>query len=483
MSCRRVDRLLGVSRELDAAQRRMVAEHLRGGCPRCRAAWRDERRVRSYFRELELVEPSAGLEARLLAIAGGPAGGPPSGGARPPAERPILRERPRSRWGGLRPVLRPQGFPAGLALLGFLLLGLTGLPPRPGDPLRDGRRVAEVPLELQPPAERAPAAPRPIGRAASSAGAWLRGGDPLVDSAAGAAQAMAGAPPSAGPAAALGEARAPESAPESAPADRPAAAGAALPAQARSPLPEQAGPRSMPEDPRAPQPGLDQAPASEPDPAPGGANAATPAPSCATVSVRVFADLAGTGPTGDCPGCDGQWTSADAELAAVSDLGLPAGFQIVLYQAVGGRVLDEILVDPKGAAVVNLSLGRYCGELPLVVQLTRLPQRWSACPTTGALARTILPGQDGLVLFPLTQACPLRSPTAEPPTLAPSQTPPAATPTPWPDPSPSSAPPEPSPTPDPGATPPGPEPGPIEPTPGQAPGSGETPPDSGGRGS
>ena len=64
MNCRRVNLLLGVYRQLDRAERRMVDTHLRD-CEACRQVWRDERRLRAVIDQLDtttLVPPGVRAE-------------------------------------------------------------------------------------------------------------------------------------------------------------------------------------------------------------------------------------------------------------------------------------------------------------------------------------------------------------------------------------------------------------------------------------
>lgn len=78
MICDSVQRLMSVQRELDRAERRVVSAHLRT-CQACRAAWRDELRVRALISAVPDLDPPRGLEARLLHIPSQPPGPPPSG--------------------------------------------------------------------------------------------------------------------------------------------------------------------------------------------------------------------------------------------------------------------------------------------------------------------------------------------------------------------------------------------------------------------
>ena len=67
MSCERVQALMGVSAELDRAERLLLSQHLRD-CAACRVAMLDEERVRAYLAGLPELPVPGRLLAGLMAI-------------------------------------------------------------------------------------------------------------------------------------------------------------------------------------------------------------------------------------------------------------------------------------------------------------------------------------------------------------------------------------------------------------------------------
>ena len=366
MTCARIRRLIGVYRELDRPERRMLAEHLQG-CESCRLAWRAEQQVLARLRSIPVLDPPARLEPRLLRI--------PS----------LAAPRPR---GWLLPRLLPLAL---LALGGLLTLG-------------DGRREASQ-------AERA--APAELGRRGTP-------GLPAAADASAAREVSLAASAAARPVDRQG--RFALRTPEAARLTEAQAPAAARPASA--PRPPAVRPRSIAglhggdndpfggaggggNKPQQPDPGEPKAPRPSPVPSQAPAPAEDPAPACVDLTLRLFAD---------CLDCDGQQQPG-------SSLPLPEGLQYSVYDS-SSRALTEGLIEAQGETAIALHLGLLCGRLPLQVQLLQIDPLWLACPALGGASRGIDRAGPTSLDFGLGHSCP--APTAPPEPTEPAEPTPAA---------------------------------------------------------
>lgn len=383
MNCAWIQRLIGVHGELDRPERRAVAAHLRA-CDDCQIAWRDETRVKAVIAAIPDLEPPPGLEARLLRIPSPPPSAPPPSG---PGIGPTL--------------LGPTG---GSALVAAVVIGASLLvaprfvrphaqaaAPVAGEALA-GAAVAGAPppsvativtRNEVPPLEFAQAeVSGELGNAAPSAS----GGD--------SEQSQTGT--------AFGEsASGGWAVPDRLEVRQPAAVGGQ-------------GRRSEPEEQAAlpPTPDIAEGAKSERPPAvhepPEGEAMVSPVPAtssptpatCASLSLHVFADVAGAGPFA-CAGCDGLFDETDATLAEENGLALPV-FEIRVVDSKHAAIYEG-LVAADGASVW-VALPELCGSWPMTAHLVNLPSMWAACPASGSLSRS-LASDDAPAVFPLTSGC------------------------------------------------------------------------------
>ncbi len=393
MSCSRIRRLIGIYRELDRPERRMLAAHLRS-CQRCQVAWRNEQELLRRVRAIPDLEPPAGLEGRLLRI--------PS----LPAAQPRLRLLPRL----LPLLLLVLGGLAGLSGGAVILLGeapwggagqpaASGLPSEPdsaarsdaaaapmqpgaSDPSLDEARLS-APIERQ--VERPLRTPRPAAptalaalpdRAASGSRPGLPGG---------------GVDPNGAPASSSrrsGSDEAPDSAggPDAGPRERPSA-----PDPTRQPPP---APTEPPSEPRPTE--LAQA--------------------CVDLTLRIAAD---------CPVCEG---AAPDPLPA-----LPEDLFWSVYDA-RSMALGEGSLQAAGRPRLEASLDRICGVLPLTVELHLTDPDWATCPASGTdLQRLVRSAGAHDLDFSLSRGCPVPTSTPSPGATEPPDSP-TASPTPSPRP-------------------------------------------------
>ncbi|MCB9175999.1 MAG: zf-HC2 domain-containing protein [Caldilineae bacterium] len=377
MTCARIRRLIGVYRELDRPERRMLAEHLQG-CESCRLAWRAEQQVLARLRSIPVLDPPAGLEPQLLRI--------PS----------LAAPRPR---GWLLPRMLPLAL---LALGGLLTLGDGWRPATPAD--RAAPAALDGPGDADRLAAADPSAAHPASLAASPA---ARPVDRQVRYALRTPEA-----------ARLAEIQAP-------PAGR-AAGGTRLPTLRPRGV---TGPRGGDNDPfgdagggankpQQPDPGEPKAPRPSPAPSQTPAPAEDPAPACVDLTLRIFAD---------CLDCDGQPGPGSSQA-------LPEGMQFSVYDS-SPQALTEGLIEARGETAISLHLGPLCGRLPLQVTLLQIDPLWLACPSLGGASRRIDTAGPASLDFGLGHSCPAATAAPEPaePTPGagePSPTPPPETPPP-----------------------------------------------------
>ena len=393
MSCTRIRRLIGVYRELDRAERRMLASHLRE-CESCRLTWQAEQRVLNRLRAIPELEPPPGLQRELLAI---------------PA---LLAGRPR---GWSLPKLLP------ILLLGLLggLWTLAGVKTALFTDAPDSAALGEV---ASPDIEPIP-------------GPGL--GAVEVSSAIERRHPMRLRTPEPARLAARLEAELDDSLTP--------AGNAALPGSRWAPPPFTGNDLSGQVDPN----GSGQAPSepSDDDRGPRDRKRNRPEPtlmpaptalalSCVDLTLRIFTE---------CPACSGELPPGQA-------LPLPVGIQYAVFNE--NTTFAEGRIATAGASALELSLDNLCEALPLTVEIYPPEDLdWRSCPQTGALSQEVREPGALLLEFGLTQTCALAtevpasptpgpSVTAEPPpsgspTLEPSpttrpvqQTPPASSPTP-----------------------------------------------------
>ena len=385
MVCERTQRLIGVYRELDRAERRMVNEHLRG-CSACQSAWQDELRVRAHMRMDRMLEPSRGFESKLLAI-----------------PRHVPAPSPMTTW------LRGIGL-ALTALLGAALLTRMAGLGLPADAPLNGSSLSVDP----------------------SAAILLGGPGGLARP-----QAIARTTP-------VDLARGVEVAPPAANAGQmgPKAAGRPLvpsgaarpPAGSKNPMATDAANGEASDPPAEADAGADVTPGEdEGEERRSAPPTVEPKLACVSVAVLLFADLAGDSGL-DCQGCDGQYTDEDEAEAARRHLGLPSGLQLLLY-AGDTPLLEQLVdVDPESARqTVVLSACDVPAGGPIRVQLVGISEGWSLCPASPKLVDVSVDDEGhGSGQFALRADCPVLAPppvSTDVPTPGAGQPPPTELPT------------------------------------------------------
>ena len=386
MSCERVQALMGVSAELDRAERLLLSQHLRD-CAACRVAMLDEERVRAYLAGLPELPVPGRLLAGLMAI-------PTVAQTQPTAAL--------GRW---------------LLVLGLMATALLGLA---GRLLDHPRSRATAPAVTLPAIDR----PRPAASvAAGSASAAADGPPATAQASEGNAAGMdppAGRTPTArplrpsGPGGSRSRPAAPDSmdgfgAPDA--ASSVAAPVAASPPDASSP----AVPRDRPADP-PPAATLAPLPSSTP-------------PTCIAVTFEAFLDLAGDGGRA-CLGCDGRFDEADVAAATAAGLTLP-GAAVYWIDATGENGTEAIRMTGEGA-IARSESQLLCGTMPITVGLSiGLPEAFDFCPFTPGRRTVTIQDGGGIIRWaigrpecPAATATPpgglLETPAASEPTNAPS---------------------------------------------------------------
>lgn len=412
MTCERIQRLMGVPRELGRAEQRMLSEHLRT-CRHCQAAWSDEKRVLRYLEHVPQLNPPVALERRLLTI---PLVAAPASRnfaryfgnhtlmavlvglgllAAWPTYHQLLDRSP----AGPDPV-SSQAFETGRAAIGS---------PAGGPSVQPILRMGAVNLLVSAPAADSSALD------ADAMVTSLNGRQVQRSRVVGARNASSAHPPAG------------------------SAHGRPLPADGSPNHPDNPNPPAADDGNGKSKPDGNDRDSGDRDTNPG-ASRPVPTPvrtACYNIHVQLFADLAGGNADQACGGCDGQWGEEDAKAAAARGIGLPAGIQLVVSE--GTFDLQEVIhkdaIDTPDY-YTTLTACTTGAANDLRVSLHGLDEDlWSLCPTSAGPQEPVPVGDgsgDYSVRFALVAACPPQTP---PPPISTSPAPLAT------DPAPSSGPP------------------------------------------